>query len=62
MKKQFKIQAVFTMIGSYTVEANSLEEAKEKIAHNDLLGLPENGYYLDDSFEIDDDGCFEILQ
>ena len=47
------IRAGWMMTGEYRIKASSREEA-ESIAKN--LPLPDNGSYVDDSFEIFDDG------
>jgi len=50
--KTYKIACVWQMWGVHKVEAESLKEAEEKVLGE--LGLPE-GYYIEDSIEIDKD-------
>jgi secreted Zn-dependent insulinase-like peptidase len=49
---KYKVGCVWTMYGSVEVEADTIEEAMEK-AHDPYLPLPENGVYLEDSFDVD---------
>jgi len=42
------------MYGSVDVEANSLEEAVKEV--DDGVSLPDNGEYIDGSFELDVEG------
>lgn len=51
-KKKFRIMCYWTMGGSYCVDADSMDEAVE-IASETTLPLPDNGSYVDGSFEID---------
>jgi hypothetical protein len=53
--KTYKIGVVWQMYGSVEVEANSLEEAVKKV--DDGVPLPENGEYIEGSFEVDVEGC-----
>lgn len=48
--KQWKIPVVWTMMGSVEVEAETLAEAIE-IARDE--NIPDNGEYLDGSWEVD---------
>lgn len=58
--KTYKIGVVWQMYGSVEVEANSLEEAV--CSYNDRryfdggVSLPDNGEYLEGSFEVDVEG------
>ena len=53
----YQIPVVYSMYGRVDIEANSVEEAFEYANdHVDDLPLPENGDYLDGSYEIDDNG------
>jgi len=49
----YKIPAVWHEWGLIEVEADSLEEAKQKVLD---APLPKDGEYIDDSFEIDEEG------
>lgn len=55
--KVFKVPVVWSMMGYVDVEADDAEEAmvyaKE---HKDEFHLPYNGEYVDDSFEVDEEG------
>ena len=57
MSKVFRVSVVWQMMGSYTIEAETEEEAKARVFNADMP-LPENGAYLEDSIEIDD--CEEM--
>jgi hypothetical protein len=59
---KYKIAVVWTMAGTYEVEADSLEEAKEIAEGSDppCQKLPTDGEYVDDSFEIDEDRTSEL--
>ena len=50
-KKQFKIDCTWSMYGTYYITADSEDDARQ-IAKE--LPLPDDGYYLDDSFVIDE--------
>jgi hypothetical protein len=52
--KTYKINVVWQMYGSVEVEANSLEEAVKEV--DDGVSLPDNGEYIDGSFEVDVEG------
>lgn len=54
MIKFFRVHVSWTTVAEYVVEANSLEEAKEKV-YDLPLSDAKNPEYLDDSFEIDED-------
>ena len=49
----YRVPVVYTMLGSYVIEADSPEEAAEKALH-DEQGLPEDAFYLDESIQIDE--------
>jgi hypothetical protein len=53
--KTYKINVVWQMYGSVEVEANSLEEAVKEV-DDDGVSLPDNGEYIDGSFEVDVEG------
>ena len=44
------------MYGNVEVEANSLAEAIH-IVHSTDVSLPDNGEYIEGSFEVDVEGC-----
>jgi hypothetical protein len=50
MKKHYNVSVIWSLVGSYDIEAKSEKEA-EDIAHQ--LPNPDNGEYLEGSFEID---------
>lgn len=52
--KTWKIPVVWQMMGTVTVEADTLEEAIE-IAKDDegVIPLPDDGTFLDGSWEVD---------
>ena len=41
------------MSGVLEIDANTLEEACD-MAYEPEIGLPEDGYYIEESFEVDD--------
>ena len=53
--KIYKIGVVWQMYGTVEVDANNLEEAIH-ILHSTDVPLPDNGEYIDGSFEIDSEG------
>ena len=53
--KTYNIGVVWQMYGTVEVEANNLEEAIH-ILHSTDVPLPENGEYIEGSFEIDSEG------
>ena len=57
MSKVFRVSVVWQMMGRYTIEAETEEEAKARVFDADRP-LPENGAYLDESIEIDE--CEEM--
>lgn len=61
MKKTWKIPVTWEVCGEVDIEANSLEEAveifKEKM---DEISLPEQSFYVDDSFKLTTDNIEEI--
>ena len=57
MSKVYKVPVVWSMMGYILVDAESSEKAKEYVKeHKNDLSLPINGQYLEDSFEVDEDG------
>lgn len=52
--KTWKIPVAWTMMGTVNVDANTLDEAIE-IAKNDagVIPIPDNGTFLDGSWEVD---------
>ena len=57
--KKFKLPVYWEMSGSLIIEAESQEEAV-KYAYSSQCRLPDDGYYLDDSFEVEEDGIEEL--
>lgn len=56
-KMIYKVPVVWSMMGYVLVDAYSSEEAMEYAKnHIDELSLPANAEYIDDSFEIDEEG------
>lgn len=56
--KRWKVPVVWSMMGHLEVTAETEEEAIQKaIRMADDSALPEDGYYLEDSFEVDEKGC-----
>ena len=53
--KIYKIGVVWQMYGTVEVDANNLEEAIH-ILHSTDVPLPDNGEYIDGSFEVDVEG------
>jgi len=59
--KTFTIPVSYMMYGTYEIEADSFEEAKEKILDSNTP-LPDNASYLEDSLEVDEDVYHEIYE
>lgn len=59
--KKFKIAVTWFTSGTYTVEADTLEEAKEKVlnAEPPYDALPK-GTYMDDTMLVDDGATEEL--
>ena len=55
--KTYFVSVSWMMVGSYDIEASSLQEAM-KIAEG--KELPDNGKYLKDSFKVDDENVQAI--
>jgi hypothetical protein len=53
--KTYKIAYTYNLYGTVNVEAPSLEEARE-LAMRLSIDNRENEHYLDESFQIDEDG------
>jgi hypothetical protein len=53
MKKKFIIPVVWQMMGTLTIEADSLEDAIENTL-DDSTPLPTNGSYVEGSFDVDE--------
>ena len=51
----YKIPVIWQSYGIMHIEADSLEEAKEKVFSFETP-LPDNPGYIDDSIEIDEEG------
>ena len=59
--KTWKIPCVWQMYGYLYIEANTLEEAIEN-AYDSDQGLPDDGDYVDNSFEVDEDLSVEEIR
>ena len=60
--KEWKVKVYWTMGGEVTVKADTLQHAAE-IAESDMgIGLPDNGEYLEGSWEVDWVSTEEELQ
>ena len=56
-KMVYKVPVVWSMMGYVLVDAESSEDAKQYAKeHMDEFPLPANAQYLDDSFEVDEEG------
>ena len=53
MKKKFIIPVVWQMMGTITIEADSLEDAIAE-ALGDGTPLPKDGSYVEGSFDVDE--------
>ena len=54
----YKVPVVWSMMGYVLVDAEDSDKAMEYVKeHKDELPLPTNGEYLEDSFEVDEDGA-----
>ena len=57
--REFKIPVVYSVTGRVSIHAESVEDARKKLASLDFvngLPLPETTDYLEGSFEIDTEG------
>ena len=52
--KIFKIPVAWSVYGEIEVEAESIEQAIEKAKNDETIPLPD-GYYLEDSWQIEED-------
>lgn len=50
-KKVFKVPVTWTVVGNYYMHAHDQDEAFHLVSIQNMP-LPDNGVYLDDSFEI----------
>lgn len=61
MKKTWKVPITWEVCGEVDIEANSLEEAVEIFKEkSDEISLPEQSFYVDDSFKLTTDNIEEI--
>lgn len=51
--KKFKLPVYWTMSGTIEVEAETVQEAID-YAYSDKCRLPDECYYLEDSFEVEE--------
>ena len=58
----FKVACVWTMVGTFEVEAESLGEAITKVKNGDepYDGITENEECLSDSFQVDEEQSREL--
>lgn len=57
MKNTYKVPVVWSAMGYVLVDAEDGESAKRYVKdHLDEFPLPKDGEYLDDSFEVDEEG------
>ena len=56
-KNNYRVAVEWTMVGEIEVEADNIEEAKDKAYDMDL---PSDGEYLDGSFSMNDDVTDEL--
>lgn len=55
-KRIYRVPVVYEMYGAVEVEAESAEEAYDKVKnHPDDFALPDESFYVDDSFRVADD-------
>jgi hypothetical protein len=59
--KTYKIPVVYQMYGYVYVQAESMSEAVDEVQNGDGA-LPDNGEYIDGSFEVDHDGIVEEIE
>ena len=59
--KTYKIPVVYQMYGYVYVQAESMSEAVDEVQNGDGA-LPDNGEYLEDSFEVDHMGLMEEVE
>ena len=59
--KTYKIPVVYQMYGYVYVQAESMSEAVDELQNGDGA-LPDNGEYLEDSFEVDHMGLMEEVE
>lgn len=52
-ERVFQVEATWTMTSTVPMRGKTLEEAMEKVRC--MEGLPSNGRYLDDSFQVDEE-------
>ena len=54
--KYWSVPVVYEMYGTISVEADTVEEAYDKVRnHPEEYDLPDEGFYVDDSFHVADD-------
>lgn len=61
--KTWKIPVVWQMMGTVKVDANTLAEAMEIAKDEDgVIPLPDDGMYLDDSWELATDDLVSVRE
>ena len=51
--KKFKIPVAWQMYGHVIVESDTLEHAAKTVETDMAIGLPDNGEYIEGSWEVD---------
>lgn len=60
-EKDMKVAVTWEMCGYIDIEANNMEEAMKKFhSESDHIKLPEDGVYVDDSFQLTSDDVEEM--
>lgn len=59
---KFKVSCTWEVIGDFEVEAESLDDAIDKVENSEepFDGLPSDSEYVDGSFQVIPDCCEEI--
>lgn len=58
--KTFLIAYEYKRCGAIEIQANSLEEAKELALEASVDNDPRNEFYVDESFQVDDEFSHEV--
>jgi hypothetical protein len=60
--KTYKVPVVYTMYGYVEVEAESMDQAVDKVQNGGSdMPLPSNADYVEGSFEVDHDGIVDEI-
>ena len=61
--KTYKVPVVYTMYGYVEVEAESMDQAVDKVQNGDGdMPLPDTADYVEGSFEVDHDGIVDEIE